>query len=88
MKTKTEKLFEQCKVTEVIIHDDKYYVVGVEVSHCKNVEAVKTLIEQLVNIFDKKLNVADKCVFIPMYDGAEPIKLREATPEEDINKFE
>ena len=87
MKSKIDKILEKCNITEITIDKDKKYVVGVEVSNLNgDVTAQTKYIEQVIDVFTKKLNMKD-CIYIPMYNGQEPFKIKEAT-EADINKFE
>lgn len=83
MKSKMDKILEKCNITEIIIDKDKKYVVGVEVSNLNgDVTAQTKYIEQVIDVFTKKLNMKD-CIYIPMYNGCNPFIIREAT-EADI----
>lgn len=83
MKPEIDKILEKCNITEITIDKDKKYVVSIEVSNLNgDITAQTKYIKQVIDVFTKKLNMKD-CVYIPMYNGYNPLTIREAT-EEDI----
>ena len=79
-KAKIEKILSNCKIAEVSIDKTKAYIVHVEVGDA-NMDNVMTIVQNVADSFKKDLKF-DNCIFAPMRNGVEFLRINELTTDD------